>query len=38
MKEFDTFVCYAYSQDDQGFAENIIRPELEEKCDPAFKL
>ena len=37
-KEYDAFVCYEYNKMDQGFAENFIRVELEEKCDPPFKL
>ena len=37
-KTYDAFVCYAYENEDQDFAENIIRIELEEKHDPPFKL
>ena len=38
MKEYDAFVCYEYNQNDQDFAENTIRIELEEKYNPSFKL
>ena len=37
-KEYDAFVCYEYNKMDQGFAEDFIRVELEQKCDPPFKL
>ena len=38
IKEYDAFVCYEYNEKDENFAEDIIRYELEEKCDPPFKL
>ena len=38
IKEYDAFVCYDYNEKDENFAEDIIRYELEEKCDPPFKL
>ena len=37
-KKYDAFVCYEYNPVDQGFAEDTITMELEEKCDPSFKL
>ena len=38
IKDYDAFVCYEYNEVDQDFAEKRIRMELEEKCDPPFKL
>ena len=37
-EEYNAFVCYEYNEEDRNFAENIIRPELEENYDPPFKL
>ena len=38
VKKYDAFVCYEYNEQDQDFAEVTITMELEEKCDPPFKL
>ena len=38
VKQYDAFVCYDYNDRDQEFAEKTITLELEEKCDPPFKL
>ena len=38
LKEYDAFVCYEYNEVDEDFAENRVRMELEENCDPPFKL
>ena len=38
IEKYDAFVCYDYNKVDEDFAENRIKMELEEKCDPPFKL
>ena len=37
-REYDAFVSYDYNEEDQEFAENYTRMELEENYCPSFKL
>ena len=38
IRQFDAFVCYEYNDEDQRFAEETLRVELEERQSPPFKL